>query len=189
MSLVRLLTAGKSLVGLKESENRYRVTNQRLLPKFESKKNPFGPGVTSPSECAVAPEPGPQPEAPVAAVPSTSEAPDGQSRPAPLAKSDGLWTRTARWSASRLRSLHLLRRAIPVQAIARRQQQKRLFQAELSLESVKVVRNDLSDTDVEIVTCKKPAAPNEKAAGAEDKDAPNQAWNKLTGSLFGGTKR
>ena len=38
MSLVRLLTAGKSLVGMKDTENRYRMTSQRLLPKFGSAK-------------------------------------------------------------------------------------------------------------------------------------------------------
>jgi len=41
MSLVRLLTAGKSLVGLKDGQVRYRMTDPRALPKFGSSKNPF----------------------------------------------------------------------------------------------------------------------------------------------------
>src|SRR5713226_5980902 len=41
MSLLRLLTTGKSLVGLRNSDSRYQVTRQRWLPKFGSKKNPF----------------------------------------------------------------------------------------------------------------------------------------------------
>src|SRR5260370_38120811 len=43
MSLVRLLTTGKSLVGMQDNLSRYRLTKQRLLPKFGSGKNPFAP--------------------------------------------------------------------------------------------------------------------------------------------------
>jgi hypothetical protein len=43
MSLMRLLTSGKSLVGMQDNLSRYRLTKQRLLPKFNSKKNPFAP--------------------------------------------------------------------------------------------------------------------------------------------------
>jgi hypothetical protein len=41
MSLVRLLTAGKSLVGLKDEQVRYRMTDPRAMPKFGSSRNPF----------------------------------------------------------------------------------------------------------------------------------------------------
>jgi hypothetical protein len=41
MILLRLLTAGKSLIGVKNTASPYQVTNQRLLPKFGAKKNPF----------------------------------------------------------------------------------------------------------------------------------------------------
>ena len=41
MSLLRLLTTGKSLVGVRDTESRYRVTSQRLLPQFGSARNPF----------------------------------------------------------------------------------------------------------------------------------------------------
>jgi hypothetical protein len=41
MSLLRLLKAGKSLVDNQNNVGRYRVTSQRLLPKFGSKANPF----------------------------------------------------------------------------------------------------------------------------------------------------
>src|SRR3974390_82446 len=41
MSLLRLLTAGKSLVGLKDTGNHYSVASPAALPKFASKKNPF----------------------------------------------------------------------------------------------------------------------------------------------------
>ena len=41
MSLLRLLAAGKSLVGMSDAETRYRVTSQRLLPQFGAGRNPF----------------------------------------------------------------------------------------------------------------------------------------------------
>src|SRR5579859_4396518 len=41
MSLVRLLKAGKSLVGGAEAKGRYHLTHKRLLPQFASKQNPF----------------------------------------------------------------------------------------------------------------------------------------------------
>src|ERR1019366_3491532 len=41
MSLVRLLTAGKSLVGLRDGDSPYRFTSQRFLPHFGPARNPF----------------------------------------------------------------------------------------------------------------------------------------------------
>src|SRR5215510_3975121 len=41
MSLVRLLTAGKSLVGLKDGQIQYRMGDPRSMPKFGSGKSPF----------------------------------------------------------------------------------------------------------------------------------------------------
>jgi hypothetical protein len=41
MSLLRLLTAGKTLIGLKRSESRYQLPGGKGLPMFGSKKNPF----------------------------------------------------------------------------------------------------------------------------------------------------
>src|SRR6476659_1243863 len=38
MSLVRLLTAGKSLVGIQDSKSRYRSVDPRAMPKFGSDK-------------------------------------------------------------------------------------------------------------------------------------------------------
>jgi hypothetical protein len=41
MKLLRLLTAGRTMVGVKDSTGRYRMTDPRSMPKFESAKNPF----------------------------------------------------------------------------------------------------------------------------------------------------
>jgi hypothetical protein len=50
MSLMRLLTAGKSWVGQKDSEFGYRLTDPRSMPKFEAKKNPFRTKANEPPE-------------------------------------------------------------------------------------------------------------------------------------------
>lgn len=65
MSMVRLLTAGKCLVGLKDSTARYRMANAKSLPKFESNKNPFRTTTRAPLAEAqqtllLAPDPEPQ---------------------------------------------------------------------------------------------------------------------------------
>ena len=54
MSLVRLLTAGKSLVGLKDGQVQYRMSDPRSMPKFGSDKNPFqGKSPAKPSQAEV----------------------------------------------------------------------------------------------------------------------------------------
>jgi hypothetical protein len=74
-----------------------------------------------------------------------------------------------------------------------------LIQSELSLEAVRVVRNDLSDTDLEIVACfRQREAANAKAGNAElktvrpvpvdssafAKAAAQPGWSRLTARLF-----
>src|SRR5437660_8597384 len=41
MSLLRLLTAGKSLIGVPPLKGRYRMSNPGSMPKFRSTVNPF----------------------------------------------------------------------------------------------------------------------------------------------------
>src|SRR4051794_2713101 len=62
MSLGRFLAAGKSLIGMRDMDSRYRMTSKNLLPKFGSDRNPFGKSlVTEPvsgeaARAAVTPE-------------------------------------------------------------------------------------------------------------------------------------
>src|SRR5215831_2510576 len=49
MSLGRLLTAGKCLMGLQQPPARYRMRTQNLLPKFGGEKNPFAAPATRPA--------------------------------------------------------------------------------------------------------------------------------------------
>ena len=66
---------------------------------------------------------------------------------------------------------------------------KPMIQAELSLEKVKVVRNDLSDTDLEIVRARPPASTVQVARNLPaTAGMPAGAWNRITGRLFGAGK-
>ena len=148
MSLVRLLTAGKSLVGLKESESRYRVSRQRLLPRFEAKRNPFGER----AKHAAQPEPSAvqestPPPAQVSPAESVSPHPVAPPKRSMNARVGLLFERCI----SALRSLMFWRgrRVVPMGRAS-----KRLVQPELSLAGVKVVRNDLTDSDIEVVAPK-----------------------------------
>src|SRR6266404_8918882 len=65
MSLLRLLAAGRSLVGMKDITARYRMRTAALLPKFGSPKNPFA----APAKAEPKPRPGIAP----AAVPAQTK--------------------------------------------------------------------------------------------------------------------
>ena len=167
MSLGRLLATGKSLVGLSSDASRYRVNKQARLPKFISPKNPFASGETS---AAPVPE---SPAAPKSAVAvaraDASEARKTISR-APVS------ARAAGWLGEWGRKLNPLARRSqapgPVKSAAPGGLPNAL-QGELSLDAVRVVRNDLSDADFEVVR---------SAAKLEPVGA---VWNRLTTRFFG----
>jgi hypothetical protein len=41
MSLMRLLTSGKTLIGLQDTRPQYRMADPRSMPVFSSAKSPF----------------------------------------------------------------------------------------------------------------------------------------------------
>ena len=144
MSLMRLLSAGKSWVGMSDNAGRYQVTRQRLLPKFGRGANPFQPGAPS-----VESEPAPAAAAsePVNALKTTQVIPELAAqpvRPALAAPAVSWWKRLA--------GVFRYRPGRPAAAAVRLP--RKAVQAELTLESVKVVRNDLSDADLDVVPAK-----------------------------------
>jgi len=182
MSLLQLLTTGKSLVGTRDSENRYRMANRRVLPKFGSAKNPFravepegkGQAPNSNSETSTFKRPGEsgglfsRETAQTNAKNETAGSARPEPRPAERQASgrEG-WARRAmgrcREAAAALRAYWRWRlsswakpsggglvKAVPVFG-------KPPVQAELSLDRIRVVRNDLSDADLEVVRAKRPA--------------------------------
>jgi hypothetical protein len=217
MSLLRLLTAGRSLVGLKKSETRYHVTRQRLLPKFAAKRNPFGKSTEKPAETAksqrceaadVGPGQPVQNVAPAEPQPKTTGQPAEIIRvPAspssvPIAPGNAperqpernrilsaLGERLAGY-ASGMSRLVIWRRGRPTQREVPRFN-KPLVQGELSLDRVKVVRNDLSDTDLEIVRPKPQAVvPNPSAESEKSKPpvAESTATSRMNLGMFSAGK-
>jgi len=139
MKLGKLLFAGKSVVNGCKTVS-YRENKQMALPKFVSPKNPFAPSKT-PAETA--PLPAKKETAPALATARKLPSISGTS------KSLAAWT-------NKLNPASLWNGAAPAE-------QKTLpaVQTELSLDTVKVVHNDLSDADVEVVPIKSRSAASE----------------------------
>ena len=217
MSLLRLLTAGKSLVGLKDQQSRYVARGG--LPKFGSKKNPFRatvrpdaapstvPAQNSTSAPQLAVESQPQnchatgalngscacgAEVVAEAAEVAAAAKEGAADPSAGGEKTEIskprsvrgvrgwnWGKAAFWNRRRP-----ARQAPPALG-------KPMFQGELSLDGVKVLRNDLSDTDLEVVRCKPavpapvPAPPSRPVASASPQET---TWGRMTGRLFGAGK-
>ena len=200
MSLLRLLTTGKSLVTIRDAESRYRVTSQRLLPEFGAGRNPFSSTAKAESAHVASRSLGDQgangTPSGISSTPAVSQEPEAapQSRPQ---------TRPSLVSSSRQSSGVAVRGRISALLDGWKQRLVGLFahrrnkaakpaiprfpkppvQGELSLDRIKVLRNDLSDADLEVVPAKPPTAPAlravEKIAGAES------AWGRVTTRIPG----
>ncbi len=161
MNLGKLLGSGKSFVNDGKAAA-YRADKRVYLPKFVSPKNPFA---------AEAQAELPKPPAEITAAPvkkitmpkwaKTEKMPTFPPAPKPAAT----WT-------SRLNPISLWRGSQTDAA----QTAVRPVQTELSLEKVKVVHNDLTDADVEVVPMK-----SRPARGSSVPELPpaKQSWEIL----------
>ena len=181
MKLGTLLAAGKSLALGRRGESPYRANKQVYLPKFSSPKNPFAAPAETEAETETA---GPAAENAGAApvkneaatktqkIPTLPFAVDQQAaavpEPAVPFKKPG---RSSKWMSR----LNPFAAGSPFPA-ARGGNAKTPVQAELSLDAVKVLRNDLSDVDVEVVPLKsRPAS----EAGQPDLGTAKKSWGLL----------
>ena len=126
MTLANLLATGKSFFSGHGSPT-YRETRRGFVPKFNSDKNPFTPKAAVEKKKAT-------PVAAPAAAPVVEK---------PVARS----TRPAR-AASWVEKINPFRAPEPVKSFGRAEQ------PELSLDTVKVLRNDLAEADIERVPAK-----------------------------------
>ncbi|MGO8927590.1 MAG: hypothetical protein ACLQU3_11950 [Limisphaerales bacterium] len=203
MSLLRLLAAGKSLVDMKDAETRYRVTGQRLLPQFGAGRNPFSDKEKAEPVQTEPHPPGDHKPNGVGKETSSTPALSREREAAPRSRLDGRTT-SANSNSQKLRGVLRRRtaallgelKARLVELLAKRRCKaakatiprftKPPVQGELTLERIKVVRNDLSDVDLEVVPAKPPTAPAmravEKTAGAEN------AWGRVTARVLGSSK-
>ena len=170
MSLLRLLSAGKSLVGLKEATARYQMSDPRVMPRFVSPRNPFKTGKAS---IGATPEPAPTSPPARIKVPATSQSKPEKAVLGPAAGTEPKRAPSKQVSESRLARLlagckgklsgvFRAREKKPNAAVQPRPRGGPV-QGELSLDAIKVVRNDLSDTDFEVVSTR---APEDLAAAA-----------------------
>jgi hypothetical protein len=199
MSLLRLLTSGKCLVGLKDPACRYQVKSKGLLPEFATRKNPFRnrTPVVTPSVPVEVPAPLPglanHPAANEVAEPRViiektaepaSKEPAATQADAGPGGATGLLARAWRL-AGRLRN-RLFGRGRSRSTAPIPRFNNLLVQAELSLDRVRVVRNDLSESDVELVASGAAghAAGNGSKPGAVAAPA-GSAWKRATSRLLG----
>jgi len=142
MNFGKLLAVGKSMMPA-QTEFLYRANKQVYLPKFESPKNPFT-HLPKP-----APAPAPAPMRNGIAASQMSRVPAPAPAPAPVVAapaSQESWV-------SKFNPMAMVRPT----PVAR--PETPAVQAELCLDTVKVVHNDLTDADVEVVPIKSRPAP------------------------------
>jgi hypothetical protein len=196
MSLVRLLATGKSLVGLHDSNSRYRMRSANPLPKFGSKKNPFAekPAATprlTPAEIAAAKLKKTQPlpvieskvQSPKSAVSTNADSEVRIAKPSFRSRVSEF----VRNSMVRILKLNPLKNRKPIAAKrAMSQSNKTPMQTEFSLDHIKVMRNDLSDADVEVVPVKaRPVRETIAPVAVADLPPARNSWEYLGERLLG----
>ena len=208
MSLLRLLTAGRSLVGLKKAEVRYHLPNDQALPRFGSKKNPFR-ATALPEKADSAPESSNQPSepqpGPESTVPAPVEAGGGAVDGERSDQTGDAKVEEGKGNADKQKALpadHEQRRGSGIKAFLRWGRSGKsklqgpgrgaLVQGELSLDRVKVVRNDLSESDLEVVRGRQPEAskaPAGPAAVPAKANGLTPAWGATACRFLGLSKR
>ena len=168
MNLGKLLVAGKSVIN-GCAEVSYRANRRVYLPKFGLAQNPFkSPDEAEPAKPVAVTVAAPIKKAVTPVAAKTQKIPPWPTRPA----------RATSW-ASKLNPISIWRGSAPAAPSA-----SCPVQSELSLDSVKVVHNDLSDADVEVVPIKSRTA---------DKTAvpvlppPEKSWEFLAERMFHAT--
>ena len=240
MSLLRLLAAGRSLVGMKDTTSRYRMRTANLLPKFVSPKNPFAttpktaPAKTEPAAVPTSPAPAASKPEPVKmettplfdckpkqvtaaakapATPVSEAAIPAAAMPAPAPATKPRQAKPVAKGPVKLSVKVESKPAAPASVASpkkpasvgswvkkinplsylpsREPSQKKSVkpgrapvQGELSLEKVKVVRNDLSDADVEIIAARPAESIRENSSRESAITEAVPAWNRLTSGLI-----
>lgn len=225
MSLMRLLTAGSSLMGIKDRPGAYKMTQQNLLPKFGTEK--YADRKTAAIEAA--PQGAPvlrQEHAPKVQglKPHYTPPVRGDLNEETVTGSENILPQRAQMIAAELdrkndpaderetqppvrdeliapaSQVMAERKPRPALGIFRRWAEKRNpfrgkrperravapVQGELRLESIQVVRNDLRESDLEIVPAAKPleadAAPAASGPGSAETRV---VWQRVAARLFG----
>ena len=163
MNLGKLLGAGKCIIS-GEKPAAYREDRRFYLPQFVSPKNPF-----TNSSSAVMPSELSKTRAPVTVPPAKKPMPSpAKTQKMPTVAARGATSRATAW-VSKLNPVSIFGGASAAAA-----SHTTPVQVELSLEKVKVVHNDLTDADVEIVPMK-----SRPARAAAPAPADKKPWTDL----------
>lgn len=183
MSLGRLLAAGKSLIGAHDGAGRYRVNKHLALPKFISPQNPFAPEtLSSPAEIS---SPHRKTKSLVSIAPADMDTAGKNDRQISLGARAVCWL--GGWR-QKLNPLPRLPKPPGLVKSAGPRFPQPPVQPELSLDKVRVMRNDLSDADFEVVPRLSPlvSRPPQPASPPPEKfDPADKTWNRLTTRIFG----
>jgi hypothetical protein len=170
MNLGKLLVAGKSIIN-GCAEISYRANRRVYLPRFGFKRNPF-----SPADAAKPDNPGAEPVAASAVKTGTTVAARTQKIPPwPYPAHVTSWAR-------KLNPISKWRSPAPAAPAAPAASQP--VQSELSLDAVKVVHNDLSDADVEVVPIKSRTVDKQDVPMLPP---PEKPWEYLAERMFHAT--
>lgn len=177
MSFGRLLAAGRSLIGLRNGESRYRENKQARLPKFISPKNPFAS-----AEKNSEPKAAVETTEPVATTTPAAEKPATlKAQPAPVS------ARRANWLGGLRRKLNPFGSRGSTAKPTKAGVAGAARQGELALERVQVVRNDLSDAECKVGQPQPKAVPGLPVMSMTiGKFEPvGAAWNRLAAKFIG----
>ena len=208
MSLLRLLATGKSIDGLKDLESRYRLTTQRLLPQFGPTRNPFSNNGKSEPAQTEARSPGDEVKeraaserrgstdtcrATTAALPSQVQGRTVSTNAGVRRFTAALWMRAAALLGGCKSKLPGMIGRMRVKAAkpAIPRFPKPPVQGELSLDKIKVMRNDLSDADLEVIAARMPTAPARAEPALrthKEVGVAESRWGGATARLFGAGK-
>lgn len=190
MSLMQLLATGKSLIAGQDRVGRYRLPRHAALPCFGSMKNPFA--------STVSPAGGSEPTnaKPMGAAPTESEVslqlPLPKAEPNRVAAVVGQHPSPGKASAARdwvarFNPFAVRQNGLLLRPGMRSSPNAGPLQGELSLENVRVVRNDLRGSDLEFVLLRssRPTPGNEPAHGVLGRLTVGATmWSRLTGRLL-----
>jgi len=166
MNPFRLLTKGSTIGGLRERPGAYKLLEKSVLPNFAGPKlkaptTPHSESASRQSSIFKRLQPKPERAAPICVAPLPAPVPPASPAPVKAVKDlpakPALWSRLAAIPAGWTREWIPWRKAQPFQSPT--------VQTELALDKVKVIRNDLSEDDLEVVTIEK------KAGNKTDKPA------------------
>jgi hypothetical protein len=161
MSLNKFLAAGRSFAGIRDEKSPYEMRREVQLPHFEPSarftKPPNPPPMVQTDWLDTS-----GPKRPIPAAPLTQST-VGERVENPRRN----WLRFFRFGR-----------------FGRTKKKIELVQAEMKLEKVRVLRNDLADADLEVVVKKQKSSPPAQSQQETNAIAHQRSWSELTARLF-----